>query len=259
MSQSTIYNADLLWTNSDPTNSFNPTTLDLHCDLTQYHHLEIALRPLRTNTTFQESFQIYPNKSTNNCVKFIIMNANVDNVYAQTRRRVFTINGSNLVIGDAYQKNSNANSAGTVNNNILIPISIWGIRYTTKIKNNWTLIYQNPDASQTVNQTPLIEVDLTKYTQLLFVAINYSSSGAVTSTTVKSTFLIDRRTVKSDTNIVLNRFGYFGTNVISLCSRFITINDTGINCTEQGAEKIYNSQTIQYQTNSLIPYQIYAR
>lgn len=108
----------LLWTNPSPTSSFVGQALSL--DLSGYDALEILFN-FSTSTSY----------GVENIVKINTgEKAYVNGIFsAKLCRRTVNTDSSGVTISDGHHFNSYGSTATTLNNDVLIPIRIYGIKF----------------------------------------------------------------------------------------------------------------------------------
>lgn len=133
---------ELLWTNPSPTSNFPTQTLDV--DLNGYDYVKIKYN-FSTSIQSNEGETIFEVSK----LPFTFINDNaysIGTTYYGMSRAVF-INNGKLSFGQAYQ-------GGTTSNSNVIPSQIYGIKGTklpVKVLTNRTLLWENPNISQTLS------------------------------------------------------------------------------------------------------------
>lgn len=108
---------DLLWTNASPTSEFKNQTINL--DLSNYKFVYIELR------YYAYSYNYYPlllNKINYERIPF----ASIDD--ARVIYRTFNVTDNGIIVGDALYIVNYGEQPTIMNNNIIIPYMIYGVR-----------------------------------------------------------------------------------------------------------------------------------
>lgn len=113
----------LLWTNPSPTSEFATQRISL--PLSEYDEIEIEVAYRTVNLS---RLGVYKFSLKEYIASFIEFTEASQFAYMEHYSRGFSLTESSIVFADAYHKGTHVNTAGTVDNNFVIPIAIYGIK-----------------------------------------------------------------------------------------------------------------------------------
>lgn len=119
----------LLWSNSNTSTSFATATISLTYSVRNYPWFLVKFKNYRTDSDSGNAFDTYFYaiwETTSSAVKMGLIGTKNGTSYART---VYYVSDTSVRIGDCYRLTS-SNVTGAMDNNYVIPIAVYGVRYS---------------------------------------------------------------------------------------------------------------------------------